>query len=451
MSTLARKPQRRRSRRRRESSPLAIAAKGVAILAVMGMVGYFALVSSSGPPLLGFKTQYAVVPDPGNLRPHNAVRVAGVRVGQVIDVESRNQGGARVKFKLDPGSRPLPRDSTVVVRAQGLLGARFLEVVPGNSPETLSEGATLRGGKDSLTFGVPDALDTFDAETRGALGDMLRDLGRGFAGRGQDLNELIAELPEAATQFQALSSAILGRSGAARRLVPSLDRLATALDLARDDLAAMLDPTARGLRPFVDQRAALQGTLDAAPGALRAANAGLADGRVLLTGASALASAATDTLRPAPRGLRATATLLRASRTPLKRTAGLLEDVRPTVPAVLRITRALAPQLGQLQSGAGDAIPILRQLGVHGCDVENMADNWRSILNIGVPGGGLLGGLTSFRIAAMGGAAITGVGDTVEPLMVDDFRKEIYPPACKYSPGPRYDIGSARQRGGRSR
>src|SRR5205823_5992032 len=101
MSSLTSPPPARRRRTDRERS-LLVAAGGAAVLGVIALLIYVVVHIPNGAPFLGYKTLYADVPDPGNLQPHSDVRIAGVRVGQVIKVSS-HRGRARVEFKLDPG------------------------------------------------------------------------------------------------------------------------------------------------------------------------------------------------------------------------------------------------------------------------------------------------------------------------------------------------------------
>jgi hypothetical protein len=124
---------------------------------------------------------------------------------------------------------------------------------------------------------------------------------------------------------------------------------------------------------------------------------GLAEGRLLLDAARSLAVAGSATLPRAPRGLRAATALLRAAPGPLRRARLLLRDMRPTVPAVLRLTSALGPVLSPLRRGLTSLKPIVATFGAHGCDIIDFGDNMRSVLNQGIAGGGEIGPVTSLR------------------------------------------------------
>lgn len=430
----------RRSRRRRgPAGPLAALARGLVVLALLAGIALVALRAQSGVPLRDYKTMHVTVPAVGNLRAHDQVRIAGARVGQVRGVKIAASGHARVELQLEPDAPALPSDTRVAVRAAGLLGARYIELVPGESNDALAEGSTIRGGKDALTFGVPEMLDTFDAETRGGLRSMLGEFGTGMLGRGEQLNHAIHVASGAQRPFQALAEEILARPGAARRFFPSLDQWATAMAASGEDLSRMFSPMATGLQPFVDRRQSTQAMLDEAPSSLSAANTGLTRGRRLLSATRILAVATNETLPSAPSGLRATTALLRTSHGPLRRTASLLRATRPAVPATLRITSALSPVLNPLRRGFDDLTPMVAQIGRYGCDIRNLGVVFRSMTGATSAPGGEVGPLGQLRFQLIVPPQET-AGNEDSSVIRDG-----YAPPCKYLGGsyPSVDPGGA--------
>src|SRR5207244_13568818 len=122
----------------------------------------------NGVPLLSSRTVYASLPDIGHLKQHDPVDIAGVRVGQVLNSSTRNNR-ALIELQLR-GVGPLPSDSKVVVRANGLLGSRYVDLQPGKSHQMLPDGATIVEGPNTYTWGIPETLNLFDPATRTALG-----------------------------------------------------------------------------------------------------------------------------------------------------------------------------------------------------------------------------------------------------------------------------------------
>lgn len=426
-------PRRRRRRRRPATGlgPTQRLAAGIITLALL--VGAFAVAlrAPSGVPGRSYGSAHVTLPDVGNLRPHNDVRIAGVRVGQVLHVRSAG-GQAQIELQLNGSVGDLPRDTTATVRSSGLLGQRYLELVPGRSATPLVDGGQIRAARTPITYGVPEALDTFDRETRGALGKTIRAAGTGLLGRGDDLNAAIGRAPRAARAFQRVAEAIVTPEAHADALLPQLSRASEGLDAARGPLSASFLPGIDALRPLVDRRSAFQATLDRAPGALVAARPALSATARLLRRTRALSVAVSSTLPDAPRSLRAATALLREGAGPLRRVAPLLRDVDRTVPDVLRATDAARPVLEPLKQPLDLLVQPVRRLGDHGCDIVNFAQVWRSFLGFGTASGGSrIGPLGEIRAQALVTMPWASAGDA---LRLPDAlsQRDPYPKACKY-------------------
>ena len=433
-------------RRRDTERPTRTLLKGLAVVAVVGAFGWLAVSAYNGVPGRSYSTVYVEVPQIGNLLQHDQVRIAGVRVGQVQSRSITPDGRTRLALQLEPGVA-VPADSTVAIRASGLLGARYVQLVPGSSARMLHSGATIRASSTALTFGLPEALDTFDTQTRGALGSMVGQLGTGLLGHGTQLNDAVRLSGGQMHRFQQLADSILARPGAAARLLPSLDRGVAPLDSAREDLANLFDPASRALAPFVDQRAAVRAALAQAPATLDAANSGLTRGRRLLTAARALATAASRTLVQAPSGLTEATALLRESHVPLQRTAALLRTAGPAVPAALRITRSLSPLLAPLGQALDNLTPMVAHIGRYGCDVINFGAVFRSMTGFGGTGDGPGGPAMEFRLQAIPPSVnqVTGTSEQSNLVIRDG-----YPGPCKYLASP-YSAAAPRIRAGGGR
>jgi virulence factor Mce-like protein len=404
----------------------------MAVTIVFLVLCWVAVSAYNGVPFRSYTTMYVSVASAGNLLQHDQVRIAGVRVGQVQGKSIAPDGRVRLTLQLEPGVT-LPSDTSVALRASGLLGARYVQLVPGRSTQRLAPGATISAPDGALTYGVPEALDTFDAQTRGALGSVVGELGQGVLGRGRGLGGTLRAMAPEMVPFQQLITTILARPGAAQRLIPSVDLTTSALAGAHVDIAAGLHPAASALQPFVDQRPAVQAALDQAPRALSAADSGLAAGEQLLGSARALATAAAGTLPDAPTGLQEATALLRDT-DPLQRASALLQTARPAVPATLRIVAAgLSPLLPSLSQTLDTVTPMLRQISPYGCDIENFGAVFRSMTGLGGVGSGPNGPLMAFRLQVVppGPLAAVGLRDTIMPLTRDS-----YPPPCKYLARP---------------
>jgi virulence factor Mce-like protein len=426
-----RSPRIRGTRRRRDTEPARrTTIKGLLMVSLLGGFIYVGVSSYNGVPFEHYSSLTVEVPEVANLIVHDPVRIAGVRVGQVTGESVTATGNAKITAQIDPGTQ-IPADTQVAIRANGLLGARYIQLIPGSSRRLLRSGATLTGDPSSFSFGVPDALNTFDAPTRTKLGAMVTGLGTGLLGHGEQLNRGIHEVAPAATSFTALIQSILARPGSAARLIPSLDSLMRPLDGSREQLAGLLGPATTALTPFATQRAALRNALSDAPAALASTESGLGTGRTLLAGATALARAAQRTLPVVPRGLREATLLLRTAPTPLQRAKALLDEVGPAVPATLDITGALNPVLAPLREALQNLAPVLIYTGQRGCDIENFGVTMRSMTGFGGVGNGPVGPPMEFRAQVLPGPEGLAPTGSLNPL-----RHDAYGAPCKYVDRP---------------
>jgi len=431
----------RTSRRaRRDQDPTRVTvARALAVSTLVVVVVFFAMTSYNGVPGRDYKTLYVSTPQVGNLIGHDPVRIGGVRVGQVLSTEIEEDGRARVELQIEPGTE-LPTGTRVRIRANGLLGARYVELRPGAGASPMRDGSVIRAGREELTYGVPDVLDTFDPATRTALTASIDQLGAGVLSRGSGINRAIGAVDPALPQFRSVIDTVLAREGAAARLLPSLERGVTPLDDNRRALAAMFDPLAASLMPFVDRREATRELLEQAPSALAAADTGLRAGVPLLRAARSVADGARRTLAPAPASLRAAIGLLRDGAAPVRRTAGLLDEAGRTVPHALTLTRNLRPLLPQLEAMGDDLVPVLQKVAARGCEVINFGVVFRSMTGFGGgAGSGPLGPGMAFRLQAYAPAPLEVVhGDDTSPVRAT---RDGYPAPCKYLSGPYESTG----------
>ena len=72
------------------------------------------------------------------------VRVSGIRVGRVISQELDKQTfRALVRFSVQDGIE-MPEDSSAAIVSTGLLGGRYLALVPGGADELLRDGGEIK-------------------------------------------------------------------------------------------------------------------------------------------------------------------------------------------------------------------------------------------------------------------------------------------------------------------
>lgn len=116
-------------------------AGGVVLAVAVGFLGY--AVANTGRTALGGITLHAKFDHIDGLAIGADVRMAGVKVGTVssarVDPESFQ---AVVTFSLTNAIK-LPADSSAEVTSDGLLGGKFIALVPGGDAKTIADGGTV--------------------------------------------------------------------------------------------------------------------------------------------------------------------------------------------------------------------------------------------------------------------------------------------------------------------
>ncbi len=118
-----------------------LVAGGVVLAVAVGFLGY--AVANTGRSTVGGISLHAKFDHIDGLAIGSDVRMAGVKVGTVasavVDPESFQ---AVVTFSL-ANSIKLPADSSAEITSDGLLGGKFISLVPGGDTKTIGNGGTV--------------------------------------------------------------------------------------------------------------------------------------------------------------------------------------------------------------------------------------------------------------------------------------------------------------------
>jgi virulence factor Mce-like protein len=285
------------------SNPVMVGAITVLIVILAVFLAYNA---NQGLPFVPTYRVTAQVPNAAELVPGNEVRIGGVRVGLIEDIEPVQHADgsttAKLDLKLDDEVDPLPRDSTVAVRAQSSLGLKYLEIVKGRSTEGYAEGSTLPlSAARPETVDFDEVLSTFDEPTRLAIQRNLVEFGNALAARGPNLNAALGELAPLVRRLESVGRLLSAPTTRLARFVTALRDAAAEVAPVAEIQARMfvsLDITFGALaevaRPFI------QDTISKSPPTLDTMTATLPTIRPFLGHTAALFA----DLRPGVRALR---------------------------------------------------------------------------------------------------------------------------------------------------
>ena len=171
---------------------------GVATTLVIVVAVFLAYNANQGLPWVPTYRLTAEVPVATSLVKGNEVRIGGLRVGVIDKITPVPQDNgsvmAKLDLKLETRIKPVPADSTIMIRPRSALGLKYLELTRGNSAEGFPEGGTI-----PLENATPQPVEfdeffnLWDKPTRVGNQQNLRGFGDAFAGRGADLNRALQE------------------------------------------------------------------------------------------------------------------------------------------------------------------------------------------------------------------------------------------------------------------
>ena len=287
------------------ANPVLIGAATTLIVIVAVFLAYNA---NNGLPFVPTYSLKVNVPSAAQLVRGNEVRVGGARVG-VIDeiVPVRHEDGsvtAQLSLKLDTTVKPLPDDSTILVRPRSALGLKYVEITKGTSDNGFADGATV-----PLKAATPapvefdEVLETFDDATRKASRVNLREFGNLLAGRGMDLNRAIEAFNPLLLNLAPVMTNLSDPETRLVQLVRALEQTAAEVAPVAETQASLLGNINTTFRAIDSVRADYQQSIENAPGALDAAIEGFPPQRPFLANSEGLMRE----LQPGIRALRTAA------------------------------------------------------------------------------------------------------------------------------------------------
>jgi virulence factor Mce-like protein len=195
------------------------------------------------------------------------VRISGVPVGKVAQVERSGDGRTTATIELARRYAPLPSDSRAVLRAKSLLGETYVELTPGRrrGVAPLPDGGRLPTGQVASTVQLDEILRSFDARTRQAVRTWFAQQAIAVRGRGRDISDILANAAGFETDATTLLGLLDAQDGDVRRLVDQTGTVVAALTQRGTELRRLLQNGDRAFASFARRGGALAGAFRALP------------------------------------------------------------------------------------------------------------------------------------------------------------------------------------------
>ena len=345
---------------------------GLALVVVLAIGSYLAF--TKNVPWGGGTEVTAVFNSAQNLRKNSPVRIAGVEVGKVTDVEplavaedsgetdvssgNPNGSGAVVTMEIDDEGLPLKEDSTFELKPRLFLeGNLFVNVRPGSpsSPPADSD-YVFPPAQTSNTVQLDQVLSgAFQADVRKELQIFLDQFGAALIDEdgAQSLRTLNKVSPGAFKYTSQVNQALLGENPHdLSSLIFNLNRVVRGLNGNDEALADLITNLRTATGSFAAQDVDLERAIQELPNTLEAGNTAFSSLNAAFPPTRAFAREVLPGVRTAPATLDAATPLLRQLRG-LAQPAelrGLVADLRPTIPDLARLTKNTIPFLEQARS-----------------------------------------------------------------------------------------------------
>ena len=236
----------------RERNPVLVGAVSLAILAAL----FLAAMNASRLPLIGGgDVYYAAFGEAGGLRVNDEVRIAGVRVGKVEQIELDGDH-VRVGFRVDSPQEFGP-ETAAAIKVKTLLGAMYIALDPEGDGQ-MAEGSEIPVERTSSPYDVVEAFSGL-AETTGKIDtDQLAQALTTMADLSRNTPE---EFRGALDGVSRLSQTVASRDQQINSLLKNLRTVAGVLDRRDEDIIALMRDADVLARALVARREAVHNLL----------------------------------------------------------------------------------------------------------------------------------------------------------------------------------------------
>ncbi|MFL5828233.1 MAG: MlaD family protein [Thermoleophilaceae bacterium] len=327
---------------------------GVIALIVVGVLTFWAF-TKANPFASPYKLN-ALFANAENIKPNSPVRIAGVEVGKVTNVEATgdSSGAARVQMELKDDALPLHQDAEAKIRPRVFLeGNFFVDVKPGSpTTKTMRSGSTIPINQTASAVQFGQVLSALQTDTRSNLQRFLKEYSTGLSNGGAaGFNQAIRYWTPAYKNGSLMNQASLGTRphDLSDGVLKGQQKVFRALDTNEESLKSLVTNLNVTFGALAGQDRALEASIPALDGVLKVGSPALDE---LNSALPDLRSFARDALP----GVKSSAPTLRASLpfiTQARRLVGeaelkgLTRDLVPTIPALAKINHDSIPLLDE--------------------------------------------------------------------------------------------------------
>lgn len=325
------------------------------ILVVVIAVGSVLAYTKELPWTDRFKV-HAIFPSAQTVRASAPVRIAGVNVGEVSDVDHYGEPVAdpsgkvrpaiQVTMELDENALPLREDATFKVRPRLFLdGNYFVDVKPGSpSADEVGDGHIFPINQTAHSVQLDQILTTLQSDVRADLQTLLDEFGNAlirYKG-AEGLRKLFRSAPPSYRYTALVSESQLGtHRGDLSGMIKGLGKVLGGLSRNEQALRNLVTNLRIVTGSFAAEDRALGRAIERLPGFLAEGEPTFKELNRALPSVRAFAREALPGIRKSPEALRAGLPLLKQLRALVSKRElrGLVAELRPTIPNLARLAQ----------------------------------------------------------------------------------------------------------------
>ena len=236
----------------RERNPVIIGAVSLAVIAALILAAFRA---QDLPLIGGGDVYYASFSESGGLKPNDEVRIAGVRVGDVEEVELVDDH-VRVAFRVD-STAAFGNETQAAIKIKTLLGSMYLSLLPAGEGQ-MEEESEIPIERTQSPYDVVEAFSGLADTAERIDTDQLAKSLTTFADLTRNTPE---EFRRALDGVSALSANVAARDEQINELLGNLERVSNVLDERDADILALMQDARVLFRALVQRREAIHNLL----------------------------------------------------------------------------------------------------------------------------------------------------------------------------------------------
>ena len=333
------------------------------IAVVLTFIGFY-LAFTKSIPFAGHGYELkGVFADAQNIRAKSPVRISGVEVGEVTDVQhvtdsnGKGEDAAVVTMEIKDSALPIRQDATMQLRPRLFLeGNLFVDLHPGSpaAPE-LDSGSVVPQNQTSTSVQFDEVLTTLQAPVRQDLQIFLKEFGGALAkyGGAEGFRESFRTSPAAYQYTSQVNQALLGtQPGDLAGFISNLDIVARELNANSAHLQGLISNLNTVSGAFAANQASLREAIIELPRTLAAGRPALFKLNRALPPLRAFAREALPGVRAANKALDYANPWIGQLRQLISKPElrGLVNDLRPTIPDLAALSSASLPFLEQARA-----------------------------------------------------------------------------------------------------